>query len=75
MFITKFIISFYFYILYIFSFYLANKMANLKEAITVLMLLLPLTVSIRKCPTSCQCDLDDKGRYYALCDQGLFIYL
>lgn len=55
-----------FYIL----FYLANKMANLKEAITVLMLLLPLTVSIRKCPTSCQCDLDDKGRYYALCDQG-----
>lgn len=56
--------------MFLFLFYLANKMANLKETITVLMLLLPLTVSIRKCPTSCQCDLDDKGRYNALCDQG-----
>ena len=45
-------------------------MANLKQAITVFLFLLPLTVSIEKCPTSCQCELDDQGRYYALCDQG-----
>ncbi|CAO1319069.1 unnamed protein product [Diamesa serratosioi] len=45
-------------------------MGNLKQAITVFLFLLPLTVSIEKCPNSCQCELDDQGRYYALCDQG-----
>ena len=49
-------------------------MGNLKQAITVFLFLLPLTVSIEKCPNSCQCELDDQGRYYALCDQGKFIF-
>lgn len=43
---------------------------TLLKTLFIALIMLPLINSIKKCPIECSCDLDESGRYSAICEKG-----